>query len=238
MDWATSDRYPRKHLPAGTTLLREGDFGEVMYFVVKGSLQVSKEVIAGADKVLSTLDTGQYVGEMSLLTGAQRSATVKALVDTEVVEIDQAGFVQLMQDNPQVGLDLMRQLALRLEESNEQFILLALEMALAQRRPTPAQQGSRRMRLIATGSFPADKTAEVLRIAAAQTQAARHPALVTSLLRAGRAHDALVYIIETDNSQDILELIGPFMGLVEWDIVPAIEVHEGSSASTPSPLLG
>ena len=175
---------------------------------------------------------------MSLLTGAQRSATVKALVDTEVVEIDQQAFVQLMHDNPQVCLDLMRQLALRLEESNEQLILQALETARAQRRPTPAQPGAHRMRLIATGSFPAEKTAEVLRIAAAQTEPARHPALVTSLVRAGRAHDALVYIIETDNSQDLLELIGPFMGLVEWDIVPAIEVHEGSAVPEPSPLLG
>jgi CRP-like cAMP-binding protein len=226
MDWATAERYPRRHLPAGATLFSEGDFGETMFLVVKGSLQVSKQVIEGADKVLSTLDVGQYVGEMSLLTSAPRSATVKALDETEVIEIDQQAFVQLLHEQPLVGLDLMRQMAHRLQETNEQLILAALEAALAQRKPTHVQPESRRMRFVATGSFVSEKTAEVLRVAATQAQMAKNQALVTSLLRAGRAHEALIYIIETENPQDILELILPFMGLVQWDICPALEVTQ------------
>jgi len=89
------------------------------------------------------------------------------------------------------------------------------------------QQGSHRMRFVATGSFAGDKTAEVMRIAAEQAQALRNPALVASLVRPGRVQDALVYIIETENPQHILELIQPFTGLVQWDICPAIEAQEG-----------
>lgn len=66
-----ADHYPQQHLPAGTALFREGDFGTSMYLVVAGSLRVSKRVIEDADKILSTLGAGQYVGEMCLLTGTK-----------------------------------------------------------------------------------------------------------------------------------------------------------------------
>jgi len=238
VDWVIPDGYPRKQLPAGTTLIREGDFGEVMYLVVKGQLQVSKQVIEGAEKILSLLDVGQYVGELGLLTEAQRSATVRAVVDSEVIEIDQQAFLQLMQDNPRMALDLMRQMAHRLEQTTEQFILLGLELALARRKPTPVQQGFSRMRFVATGSFAGHQTAEVMRIAAGEAQASRNPALVASLVRPGRVQDALVYIIETENPQDILQLIQPFTGLVQWDICPAIEAQEGLTAVVSPPAEG
>jgi len=235
MDWATSDRYPRRRLSAGTSLFREGDFGESMYLVAEGSLQVSKRVIEGADKILETLDAGQYVGEMSLLTGAPRSATVRAVVETEVIEINQRAFLQLLHDQPQVGLDLMRQMAHRLQETDEELILQGLELALAQRKPTHAQPGGRRMRFVATGSFTGDKTAEVLRVATEQARVTKNQALVTSLLRAGRAHDALIYIIETEDPRDIMALVWPFAGIVQWDISPAVEVSEALDAAQSSP---
>jgi len=230
-DWATSDRYRHRRLLAGTTLCHEGDFGDTLYFVVHGSLQISKRVIQGADKVIATLGVGQYAGEMSLLTGAQRSATMRAVEDTEVAEIDQAAFLQLIQDQPQVGLDLMRQLAHRLHETTEELILMSLEVALAQREPPRMQAGTRRMRFIATGSFPSEKTAEVIRLAAEQAPLAKSPALVTSLIRPGRTQGALVYVLETDDPYALLELITPFMGLVQWDISPALEIDATLAAA-------
>jgi CRP-like cAMP-binding protein len=238
MDWAVDKHYPRKHVPAGSTLFREGDPGASMYLVAAGRLQVSKRVIEGADKVLSTLGVGQYVGEMSLLTGAKRSATVRALVDSEVIEIDQRAFVKLLHDQPEVGLDLMRQMAHRLEETNEELVLLALEVALAQREPRRLQRQEHRMRFVAIGSFASERTAEVLRLVSEQTSPTTHPALVTSLLLPGRTHRALVYIIETDKPRDIMDLVSPFAGLVQWEISPAIEVHEASSAGEFPPEAG
>ena len=190
LDWVTSDRYQHRRLPAGTTLCHEGDFGDTMYFVVRGCLQISKRVIQGADKVIATLGAGQYAGEMGLLTGEQRSATIRALEDTEVVEIDQEAFLQLIHDQPQVGLDLMRQLAHRLHETTEELILTALEAALVQRDPQRMQGGSRRMRFIATGSFASEKTAEVMHLAAEQASLAKSSALVTRLICPGRPRSA------------------------------------------------
>ena len=87
------------------------------------------------------------------------------------------------------------------------------------------------MRFIATGSFPGEKTAEVLRLAAEQTPLTHSPALVTSLIRHGRNQDALVYVLETDDPSDLLKLITPFMGLVQWDISPALELDVALAAT-------
>ena len=230
-DWMASDCYKRRYLPVGATLCHEGDFGDTIYFVVQGSLQISKRVIQGADKVIATLGIGQYAGELSLLTGAQRNATIRAVEETEVVEIDQEAFLQLMHEQPHVGLDLMRQLAHRLHATTDELILTALEVALAQHKPSRMTLGSRRMRFVATGSFPDEKTAEVLRLAAEQAPLANNPALVTSLIRPGRTQEALVYVLETDDPSDLLELITPFMGLVQWDITPALDLDVALAAT-------
>jgi CRP-like cAMP-binding protein len=231
IDWMASDRYKRRHVPAGTTLCQEGDFGNTMYFVVQGSLQISKRVIQGADKVIATLSAGQYAGELSLLTGAQRNATIHAVEETEVVEIDQEAFLQLIHEQPRVGLDLMRQLAHRLHATTEELILTALEVALAQRKPSRVALRSQRLRFIATGSFLGEKAAEVLRLATEQAPLANSPALVASLIRPGRTQDALIYVLETDDPSDLLELITPFMGLVQWDIAPVLELDDALAAT-------
>jgi CRP-like cAMP-binding protein len=233
VEWVIADHYPRQHLPAGTTLFHEGDFGTSMFFVVAGNLRVSKRVVEGAEKVLSMLGSGQYVGEMSLLTGAKRSATVQAAVDSEVVEIDQHAFEALLHDQPQVGIELMQQMARRLEDTNEELILLALEIALAQRTPQRTQLGSRRMRFVATGSFTSDNATQVLRLVTELTALTKHPAVLTSLLLPGRTQQALLYILETDDPHDLMEVVSPFAGLVQWDIAPALEVTEALPTPTP-----
>ncbi|GIX48244.1 MAG: hypothetical protein KatS3mg131_2455 [Candidatus Tectimicrobiota bacterium] len=232
-EWTLPPELPRRRLPAGTALFHEGEVGEHMYLVVDGRLQVSKQVVASADKVLSVLGPGQFVGEMSLLTGAKRSATVTALTDSEVAEIDREAFVQLLHDQPQAGLELMRQMAQRLEETNEELVLTALEAALMQRRPQRLQPAPQRLRFVATGSFAAEKAGEVLRLAGEHAASGQHPAIVASLWRPGRVQDALIYIVETDNPRDLLELVWPFAGLVHWDITPALDVQALAPAAAP-----
>jgi CRP-like cAMP-binding protein len=226
MEWEYPEHYPRKHVPAGTILFYEGDPGTNMYLIVDGSLQVSKRLVEGSEKVLGTLGSGQYVGEMSLLTGAKRSATVQAVMDAQVIEIDRDAFLELLHHQPQLGLDIMRQMAHRLEHTNEEVVLLALEVALVQRQPRRQMQQRQRMRFVATGSFVGDRTSEVLRVASEQSEQTPHPALVSSLLLPGRTQQALIYLIETNNPRDIMELIAPFADLVQWDVAPALTFDE------------
>lgn len=226
MEWVETTPYPRRRIPAGMILFQEGDVSDLMYFVISGRLQITKQVIEGADKVLTCIDAGHYVGEMGLLTGAMRSATVMALVDTEVIELDQEAFMALLHDYPHVGVDLMQQMARHLETTNEELILLALEVALAQRKTISSQPERRGMCFVATGSFAHEHTTEVMRIAYERARTAQSPALSTALVRPGRSHEALVYIIETDAHHDLVDFIAPFAGLVQWDISPALDIRE------------
>ncbi len=86
---------------AGDVLFREGDEGEVVYLIRRGSVTVSR-TIGGREIVLSYVPAGHYVGEMALLTDSKRSATVRAAVATEVLCMDGNEFKSLLDRNPEL----------------------------------------------------------------------------------------------------------------------------------------
>jgi small-conductance mechanosensitive channel/CRP-like cAMP-binding protein len=83
---------------AGETIIREGDEGSSMFVVVRGEVVVR---IASGQEVARTT-AGGYFGEMSLLTGAPRTATVAAAVDTELLEVTGDAFRSFVYANPAV----------------------------------------------------------------------------------------------------------------------------------------
>ena len=94
---------------AGSTMLREGDPGDSFLIILHGSASVAQ---AGA--TIRTLGAGDFLGEVSLLDGGRRTATVMATTDVQGLIIDRAGFQRLMDDFPVVRLDIVTALAQRL----------------------------------------------------------------------------------------------------------------------------
>jgi small-conductance mechanosensitive channel/CRP-like cAMP-binding protein len=93
----------------GERIVREGEPGSSLFVIAAGRVAVlSGESPAGPGREVATLETGQYFGEMSLLTGEPRSATVAARGDCRVLEIDSGTFRSVAEANPlvleQVGL--------------------------------------------------------------------------------------------------------------------------------------
>ncbi len=84
---------------AGDVLFREGDAGDALHLIRKGSLTVSR-TLAGRETVLAYVPAGQYVGEMALLTDLPRSATVKAAIATETIQLQGADFKALLGNHP------------------------------------------------------------------------------------------------------------------------------------------
>jgi CRP-like cAMP-binding protein/thioredoxin reductase len=84
-----------KSYNAGDTLFNEGDPGDGLYLIRRGSVTVSRQ-IAGREIVLSYVAAGNYVGEMALLSNAPRSATVRAAVPTEVIMLEAQRFIEVM----------------------------------------------------------------------------------------------------------------------------------------------
>ena len=86
---------------AGEVVLAEGDPGQDIYVIRRGSMVVEK-AIGGRQVFLSYVPAGSYVGEMALLGGATRSATVKAAVKSEVVRLPGEAFARLLARNPRL----------------------------------------------------------------------------------------------------------------------------------------
>ena len=84
---------------SGQTLFVEGDEGESIYLIRRGSVTVARR-IGDRDVVLSYVPAGHYVGEMALLSKAPRSATVRAAVATETVVLEAAAFRNLLERKP------------------------------------------------------------------------------------------------------------------------------------------
>ena len=73
--------------PAGSILMTEGDFATSMFAIVEGTVSVSFADAHGGMHSVAALNAGDIVGEMSLMTGARRSATVTAITDVTAIEI-------------------------------------------------------------------------------------------------------------------------------------------------------
>ena len=86
---------------AGEIVLAEGDGGTDIYIVRRGSMIVQK-TIAGRPVFLSYLPAGSYVGEMALIDGAPRSATVKAAIRSEVIRLPGEAFARLLAQRPEL----------------------------------------------------------------------------------------------------------------------------------------
>jgi CRP-like cAMP-binding protein/Fe-S-cluster-containing hydrogenase component 2/thioredoxin reductase len=88
-----------KPVRAGETIIREGDDGNDIFVIRSGSMIVEK-LIGGKPIFLSYLPAGSYVGEMALIDGSARTATVRAAIKSEVIRIDGPAFAKLLARNP------------------------------------------------------------------------------------------------------------------------------------------
>jgi type IV pilus assembly protein PilB len=104
--------------PPGEVILREGAPGVSMYIVKSGVVEVrKKDAVTGIDFLVSQLGEGSAVGEMSLLTGKPRSATVTTVQPTVVLTLTRADFRNLLTQYPEISIGLTKILAERLEHS-------------------------------------------------------------------------------------------------------------------------
>jgi len=116
MDDAQIDRLlaPAKLLRfgRGESLITQGSEGDSMFVLVSGSVDVHVNH-DGQLTYVATLKAGDYFGEMSLLTGEKRSATVIANSDCETLKIDKMSFAEILQSNPELLQKLSEMLAKR-----------------------------------------------------------------------------------------------------------------------------
>ncbi|MEZ5828568.1 MAG: cyclic nucleotide-binding domain-containing protein [Hyphomicrobiales bacterium] len=104
--------FPTKAFAPGEVVFAEGDKGDFMYVVRSGELEIVRDGV-----VAETLGPGGIFGEMALIDGSPRSATVRAKTDCEVAPINEKSFVFLVHETPYFAVAVMRTLADRLRRS-------------------------------------------------------------------------------------------------------------------------
>ncbi|MBK9655104.1 MAG: DUF1003 domain-containing protein [Rhodanobacteraceae bacterium] len=96
-----------RELPAGTLLFQAGQPGEAMYVVKRGEIELYIKDHAGQKIALATAGVGQVFGEMALLDHGPRTATARALADSELLELDRASLLLLFKTTPTAALSLL-----------------------------------------------------------------------------------------------------------------------------------
>jgi YihY family inner membrane protein len=99
---------------SGEVIFNEGDRGDRMFYILNGRVGVEK-----SGKFIAILEKGNYIGEISFLLGMPRSATVKAIEDTEVLTIDFQNIERLASEMPELIREILRQMALRVQRTTE-----------------------------------------------------------------------------------------------------------------------
>ncbi len=103
----------RARYKKGDTVFQEGDYGDRMYLIESGQIKVISEA-NGQEKIFSYLGPGNFFGETALLTGEPRNATMRVVIDTELIVLPKRDFEDLLKQHPSLGLNLSRELGRRL----------------------------------------------------------------------------------------------------------------------------
>ena len=104
----------------GQLLFNQGDAGDAAYVIIDGEAEILIDTAAGKTRV-AVLTRNAIVGEIAILCDVPRTATVVAKSPLVVLRIAKDTFFRLVTEFPQMAVEIMRELALRLERTNAQL---------------------------------------------------------------------------------------------------------------------
>jgi CRP/FNR family cyclic AMP-dependent transcriptional regulator len=116
----TSVRYKK-----GDVVFYKTDMSTDLYIVSSGKIKAVLADEDGSEMVLALFEKGAFFGELSLLDGKGRSATIVANTDAELAILKQDAFLDLLRENPKISIDLMTTLVERLRNADEMIESLA-----------------------------------------------------------------------------------------------------------------
>ena len=105
----------QREVAAGRTVFAEGDAGREMFGVISGGVELRK-----GDRVLTELSAGDTFGEMAIVSDADRSLTAVTTEPTLLAVIDEKTFLYLVHETPMFAIQVMRSMADRIRELDEQ----------------------------------------------------------------------------------------------------------------------
>jgi CRP/FNR family transcriptional regulator len=110
-----------RSFPKGARVFHEGDRTDACYVIRAGEVRVTREHPDGRAIALATLGPGELVGELAMLDGGVRSASVEALTDVDLLAVSAADMKGLLERNAEITAKLVVALTKRLRETNERI---------------------------------------------------------------------------------------------------------------------
>jgi len=111
----------------GAVLMSEGETGESLYLIHSGQVKIFVSEEDGNEMTLFIEGPGSYIGEISLLDGAPRTASAITLEKTEVISISKNAFIEVITENPDIAFNIISALTQKLRRATESIRSLALK---------------------------------------------------------------------------------------------------------------
>ncbi|HVR29812.1 MAG TPA: cyclic nucleotide-binding domain-containing protein [Thermoanaerobaculia bacterium] len=112
----------------GETIFSEGDAGADMFILQSGRVEIFK-MIGGEERRLAILEKGDFFGEMAVLEEMPRNATARALGHVSAIAVSSGTFDQMVRENPEIVVRMMRKLSARLRQVEDDLDRMALRAA-------------------------------------------------------------------------------------------------------------
>lgn len=110
-----------RSFPAGSMVFREGDHSDACYVVRSGLFRVTRQHPDGRAITLATLAPGDFFGELAMLDGEVRSASVEAVEEGELLGLPANDMLSLLERNPEITVKVATALTRRLRQANERI---------------------------------------------------------------------------------------------------------------------
>jgi CRP-like cAMP-binding protein len=104
----------------GEELFHAGDPADCAYVIMSGHVEIMVQTEQG-ERPEFVRGENELIGEMAVLTNSRRSASVRARDEVVAMRISDEAFLKLLCENPEIALDVMRQLSVRLAETHERL---------------------------------------------------------------------------------------------------------------------
>lgn len=111
----------------GVIVMSEGETGESLYLINSGRIKIFVSDEEGNEMTLFIEGPGSYIGEISLLDDAPRTASAVTIEKTEVISISKKAFIELITENPDIAFNIINALTQKLRRATDSIRSLALK---------------------------------------------------------------------------------------------------------------
>jgi CRP-like cAMP-binding protein len=105
-----------KNYPDGTAIICEGEPGDRMFIIQSGRVRVTRKAGDGTEIHLIQLKEGDFFGEMALIEGEVRSATVRAVGEVSLLSIDKRNFHRRVHEDPSLAYRILERMSQRVRD--------------------------------------------------------------------------------------------------------------------------